>query len=211
MKKMSSSLIAQRRPQRFVVLFAALLIVLLLGACARDYQYHGTLYAQPQTAPAIPGVNWDNQPFDLAALRGKVVLIFFGYTYCPDVCPLTLAELATLYQQASEAAKDVAVVFVSTDPQRDTPARLAQYIAAFNPTFYAVHVPADQLEAVKAAYGVFAEENDVATPPPGNAYYVDHSGYIYVIDKGGDLRLTYGYSEPKEELLLDVLHLVADS
>lgn len=195
------------RKGKLVAALTSLMMMLFLVACSRTEQFHGTAYPDPETAPTIPGVNWDSQPFDLADLHGKVVLIFFGYTYCPDVCPLTLAELATLQRQAGEAADDITVVFVSTDPERDTPARLAQYIAAFNPEFYAVHVPADQLEAVKAAYGVFSEKNTEATPPAGSDYYVDHSGYIYVVDKQGDLRLAFGYSLPKEELLLDVMKL----
>ncbi|HMN30674.1 MAG TPA: SCO family protein [Caldilineaceae bacterium] len=184
-----------------------LLLALALAGCGQGYQFHGTAYDPPKPAPAIPGVNWSGENFDLAALRGKVVLIFFGYTYCPDACPLTMAELRQMVADMGEAAKQVAVVFVSTDPQRDTPEQLGKYIAAFNPEFYAVHVSETDLPAVQAAYGVFAEKNaETANSPDG--YLVDHSGYIYVVDQKGQLRMLFGYSLPKADLLADVKHLL---
>lgn len=189
--------------------FVAVLLALLVGSCSRGYQFHGTLYNPPQPAPAIPGINWDSQPFDLAELQGKVVLVFFGYTYCPDACPLTLAELRQLRSDLGEQAQDVAVVFVSTDPQRDTPGRLGQYVKLFDPSFYGVHVTATDLPAVKQAYGVFSEQNTAVAASSPDGYLIDHSGYIYVIDKRGDLRMAFGYSLPKDGLLADVRYLLA--
>jgi protein SCO1/2 len=185
-----------------------ILLLLVLAGCGQGYQFHGAAYDPPRSAPAIPGVNWDQQPFDLQALQGKVVLIFFGFTYCPDACPLTMAELRQMVEQMGEQAHEVAVVFVSTDPQRDTPERLGQYIRAFNPDFYAVHVRAADLPAVKAAYGVYSEKNTSVAAESPDGYYIDHSGYIYVVDKRGQLRMAFGYSLPKDELLADVRHLL---
>ncbi|MEZ4714621.1 MAG: SCO family protein [Caldilineaceae bacterium] len=144
------------------------------------------------------GTNWDGTPFDLSALRGKVALIFFGYTACPDICPVTLAEMKQVYNQLGDAREDVAVVFVTVDPERDSVERLAQYIPAFDPAFYGVYIPPEQQESVKKGYGVFAEKRD-----PGDSssvdYLVDHSGWIYGVDTKGNLRTAYGHDTPMAE------------
>jgi cytochrome oxidase Cu insertion factor (SCO1/SenC/PrrC family) len=176
--------------------------------CGRPYEYHGTVYTPPQTAAAVTGTNWDSRPFRLSDLQGKVVLLFFGYTHCPDVCPLTMAELAQLYGQLGEKAGDVAVVFISTDPARDTPERLAQYIPAFHQDFYGVHIPESELTAIKQAYGVYAEKHEDANQEANADYLVDHNSYIYVIDQQGQLRLAFSPDIPEAELLADVEHLV---
>lgn len=185
-----------------------LLLVVLLAGCGGGYQFHGTAYDPPKPAPLIPGVNWNGEAFDLSALKGKVVLIFFGFTYCPDACPLTLAELRQMYDELGKPASELAVVFVSTDPQRDTLERLAQYIAAFSTDFYAVHVTEADLPAVKAAYGVFSEKNTTVAADSPDGYYIDHSGYIYVLDQESQLRMAFGYSLPKADLRADVQHLL---
>jgi protein SCO1 len=196
----------EAQPARWLLV---LVLALTLAGCSRNHTFHGTLYNPPRPAPAIPGINWDSQPFDLAELQGKVVLIFFGFTYCPDACPLTLAELRQLYSDLGEQADNVAVVFVSTDPDRDTPERLGQYVSLFDPGFYGVHVTPADLPTVKQAYGVFSERNTALAADSPDGYLIDHSGYIYVIDKNGDLRMAFGYSLPKDGLLADVRYLLA--
>jgi protein SCO1/2 len=181
---------------------------LIFTGCGRPYEYHGAVYTPPQTAAVVAGTNWDGHPFHLSDLQGKVVLLFFGYTHCPDVCPLTMAELAQLYRQLGEKAGDVAVVFVSTDPARDTPERLAQYIPAFHRDFYGVHVPESELTALKQAYGVYAEKHEDVDQEANADYLIDHNSYIYVIDQQGQLRLAFSPHTPQDELLADVEHLV---
>lgn len=188
-------------------LMVGIVVVLSLVGCSQPYEYHGAVYTPPQTAAAVTGTNWDNRPFHLSELQGKVVLLFFGYTHCPDVCPLTMAELAQLYEQLGEKANDVAVVFISTDPARDTPERMAQYIPAFHRDFYGVHVSEPELAAIKQAYGVYAEKHEDGEQEASADYFVDHNSYIYVIDQQGQLRLAFSPHIPKDELLADVEHL----
>jgi protein SCO1/2 len=183
-------------------------ITLCLASCGGKYEFNGTAYDPPRPAPAITGVNWDGTPFEIEALQGKATLIFFGYTYCPDVCPLTMAELRQVHEQLAAEGHEVEVVFVSTDPERDTPERLAQYIAAFNPEFYGVHVPLNELPEVKKSYGVYSEK---VTPTPDadpDDYLIEHSGYIFVVDPGGNLRVAFGYSLPKDGLVADVKYIL---
>lgn len=187
-----------------------LVISLFLAGCGGEHQFNGTAYDPPRPAPAITGVNWDGTPFEIEALQGKAALIFFGYTSCPDVCPMTMAELRQVHEQLATEGHEVEVVFVSTDPERDTPERLAQYMAAFNPDFYGVHVALADLPEVKKGYGVYSEKvspTPDAEPDP-DTYLIEHSGYIFVIDPTGNLRVAFGYSLPKDGLLADVEYIL---
>jgi protein SCO1 len=177
-----------------------------LAGCGQSYAFHGTLYDPPQPAPPLAGTNWDGSPFHLADQEGKVAVIFFGYSYCPDVCPLTLAHLAQVYQELGAQASQLAVIFVSTDPARDTPTRLAAYVPAFGQEFYGLHISAEQLEPIKKAYGVYAE----ADPAQANAqeYKVIHNEYLFVVDKSGALRVLLPANISPEDLLADLEQLL---
>lgn len=190
-------------------LLSILLAFLILAGCNRNHTFSGAIYDPPRPAPAINGINWDGQAFQLEALKGKITLLFFGYTYCPDVCPLTLAELAEMVQEMGEAGKEVAVVFITTDPERDTPERLADYVPVFNPNFYGVQLSLADLEMVKKGYGVYSEKFVELGQTDTTNYLVEHGGLIHVIDREGNLRMAFGYSEPKEKLRADIEYLLA--
>jgi protein SCO1 len=124
----------------------------------------------------------------LADFKGKVVVLFFGYTHCPDVCPTTMAELSHALQQLGpDAAKRVQVLFVSVDPERDSAQILSQYVSAFNPTFIALR-PADeaQLKQVTKDFRVYYAKVPGTTP---DNYTMDHTAASYVFDTTGKLRL----------------------
>ena len=168
----------------------------------------GTVYDPAIPAPEVRGTNWDGSPFAMRDLEGKVVLLFFGYTSCPDICPLALADMKQVKQQLGDrAAEDAAFVFVSVDPERDTPEQLAAYIQAFDPSFYAVHVPPEDLEQVKKGYGVFAEKRVLDSSQSAAGYLVDHSGWTYLIDKQSDLRAVFDMNATPEAIAADVSYL----
>src|SRR5690606_3849977 len=121
-----------RIPWRFSVI-VLLLFSWLLTSCSQPHEFAGTELDPAPPAANISGINWDGTPFNLEELQGKVVLLFFGYTSCPDVCPTTLAEMQQLYSLLGEDAQNVAVVLITVDPERDTVERLAQYMPAFDP------------------------------------------------------------------------------
>jgi protein SCO1/2 len=124
----------------------------------------------------------------LADYKGKVVVLFFGYTHCPDVCPTTMAELSQALQQLGpDDAKRVQVLFVTVDPERDTPALLAQYVPAFNPTFIGLR-PADQAQLTKVTkdFRVYYAKVPGKT---ADSYTMDHTAASYVFDPDGKLRL----------------------
>ncbi|MFM0386155.1 SCO family protein [Paraburkholderia dipogonis] len=124
----------------------------------------------------------------MADYKGKVVVLFFGYTHCPDVCPTTMAELSQALQQLGpEDAKRVQVLFVTVDPDRDTPALLAQYVPAFNSTFVGLR-PADQAQLTKITkdFRVYYAKVPGKT---ADSYTMDHTAASYVFDPDGKLRL----------------------
>jgi protein SCO1/2 len=184
---------------------------ILLGGCGGDpYAFRGTAYNPVMPAPVLEGLQAGNTPFKLADLPEKVKLVFFGYTFCPDVCPLTLTNIKSVYEQLPPyQQQDVAAVFVSVDPERDTPERLAEYVDAFNPAFYGVQVPADKLEGVEQEYNVFAEKAPVAADQSAAGYLINHTAVVFLIDKDDQLRAIYPSDAPAADILADLQHLLA--
>lgn len=183
----------------------------LLAGCGQPaHTFHATLVDPPRPVAEVPGTNWDGRAFHLSELKGKVVLLFFGYTNCPDVCSLALADLNALYGQLGEQASQTAIVFISTDPQRDTTERLAAYVQAFNEKFYGVNVPVPALDAVKKFYGVYSAVNQEQQGATAQDYFVDHSGYIYIIDKANQWRLLTSFDAPLAELQADIEYLLGE-
>jgi protein SCO1/2 len=123
----------------------------------------------------------------MADFKGKVVVLFFGYTHCPDVCPTTMAELAQAMQQLGPAAQRVQVLFVTLDPQRDTPKLLGQYVTAFNPTFVALRPASDeQLAKFAKDFRIYYKQVPSSN---GGDYTLDHTAASYIFDADGKLRL----------------------
>ncbi len=186
--------------------FGALALVALVAAAvflsARPADFRGTSYAEPYpVAPAITLTRADGQPFRLSDQRGKIVLLFFGYTSCPDVCPTTLAELKLVMDELGDAAASVQVVFISVDPERDTQEKIQKYVEHFNPGFLGLTGSMDELQVVWDDYGVYRSVNPSAS---ALGYIVDHTARITLIDGDGNLRLSYGFQTPVEDIVHDI-------
>jgi protein SCO1/2 len=199
-----------RKPLAITQMGILLLFALLLGGCGGEtYTFHGTAYNPVIAAPPLEGLQAGNTPFKLADLPEEVKLVFFGYTFCPDVCPLTLSNIASVYSQLPPyQQKDVAAVFVSVDPERDTPDRLGQYVDSFNPAFYGVQVPPESLEAVKEGYGVFAAKRELAADESAAGYLVDHTAVVFLIDKDDKLRAIFPSDAAPADIAADVQYLL---
>jgi len=141
----------------------------------------------------------------LADFQGKVVVVFFGYTQCPDVCPTTLLDLANVKQQLGAQGDRLQVVFVSVDPARDTPAVLKAYLANFDASFVGLSGSAEQLAAMAKDYKVYYKKVDGSTP---GSYTMDHSAGDYLYDPQGRLRLYSRYGTPAEQLASDIRKLL---
>jgi protein SCO1/2 len=189
-----------------------LVLIVALGAWlaffrSDSYAYKGGSWDPPHAASPLNLVDQNNKPFTLDQVKGKVTLLYFGYTYCPDFCPTTLTDFGKVKKELGTKASDVAVVFVTVDPDRDTPARMKQYLAFFDPTFIGLYGTQDQLTPIERDYGVAATK-EAATP--GTDYYsVSHTTSLYAIDQQGNLRLTWPYGTTPEDITSDVKHLLS--
>ena len=144
------------------------------------------VFDPPRLAPEFSLRGSDGADFRLSRYRGKVVALGFGYTFCPDVCPTTLAELAQARKKLGADARDFQVIYVTVDPERDSAARLKAYLSAFDDSFLGATGTAEQLAGVRKAYGISIAKKTVEGNP--SAYLVHHSSFVYFIDREGRLR-----------------------
>ena len=141
----------------------------------------------------------------LADFRGKAVVIFFGFTHCPDICPAALATVAEAMRQLGSDAARVQGVFITVDPERDTPELLARYATAFHPTFVGLYGDADATARVAKEFKVLYQKSPGATP---GSYTVDHSAGMFVFDPQGRLRLYASHGRGAEALAHDLRELL---
>lgn len=137
----------------------------------------------------------------LADFRGKVVALFFGYTHCPDVCPTTMANMAQAVKMLGERGKDVQVLFVTLDPERDPPQVLAMYVPSFNPDFLGLSGDAETTAKTAQDFKVFFSKQ-VSNSKAG--YLIDHSAGVYVFDKKGELHLFVNYGQKAKDIAHDL-------
>lgn len=165
------------------------------------------VFDPPRIAPdfSLPSSH-DNQ-FTLSEQRGKLLVLGFGFTNCPNVCPMTLANLAQVYKNLGALAGQVQVVYMTVDPERDTPARLREYLTNFNSHFVGVTGSADELAAVRQAYGIIAKKE---VHKNGGNYEVHHSSYIYLIDRDGLLRALVPFGKSADDITHDIKILLQE-
>ncbi len=180
------------------------LLLALLAACG-TYEYKGSEYPG-NPAPDFTLQSATGETVRLSEQSGNVVLLFFGYTHCPDVCPTTLGEARQVLNELGDEAARVKFFFVTVDPERDSPADLASYTAHFHPNITALTGDTAALEAVYGAYGIFTEKE----PQPNSAadYSVTHTARVFLIDPQGRLRLSYAFGTPAEDILSDVRYIL---
>lgn len=189
---------------RSSVLF--LLIIFLLIACANEPQvFNGSPYQNPNPAPPIPLVDTSGILFQLEDYHGKIILLYFGYTFCPDVCPSTLATVRQILDELGDSSQEVVFAMITVDPDRDSPEVLEGYLSRFHPGYIGLWGDGEELENVKQAYGVFSEI-DLESDPLN--YLVSHTARIFLIDKEGILRTGYSFGTSNDEILSDVEYLI---
>ncbi|NQD36233.1 SCO family protein [Permianibacter sp. IMCC34836] len=188
-----------------------LLPLLLIGQsifAAENPALKSGVFDPPRRAPdfALPGSN--GREIKLSQFRGKLIALGFGFTHCPNVCPVTLANLTQVRKNLGKLAADVQVLYVTVDPERDTASRMQQYLAGFDASFLGVTGSAEQLAAVRQAYGVAASKAQAAADP--NDYTVHHSSYIYLIDRDGRLRALVPFGKSVDDIVHDVKILLGN-
>lgn len=170
-----------------------------------SYAYQGSLIDPPTPAADFVLVSSDGTPFQLSNNKGEIVLLYFGYTFCPDVCPTTLYDIAKVKEKLGDRSKEIVVAMIAVDPERDTLEKLGHYVSTFDPTFFGLSEDFETLESVWDDYGVFRQKNDVESSA---GYLVDHTARIYVIDRDGLLRLTFPFGMNWEAIAGDLNQLL---
>lgn len=150
--------------------------------------------------------DFDGKPRTLADYKGKVVLVFFGYTQCPDVCPTTMAEMANVMKQLGPQADQVQVLFITLDPERDKPELLKSYVPAFDPRFVGLYGTPAQTAAVAKEFKVFYTRVPGSSP---DNYSIDHTAGTYVFDRNGKLRLFVRHGQGPAPLVHDIRQLLS--
>jgi protein SCO1/2 len=159
-------------------------------------------FEPPREAPAFILDGSNGKKLSLRDHLGKVVILQFGFTFCEKVCPVTLARLTEVYKKLGSAAREVQLIYVTVDPQRDSPERLREHLAAFNPSFLGATGTPEELLAVRKAYGVVAEQ--VVSRNPALGYEVNHSSSIYLVDRQGKIRGLAPFGTPVDDIVHDL-------
>jgi len=183
----------------------------LLGACDQTPQgAHATPFKGIDISGAPYGrgftlTDFNGQPRTLADYRGQVVMLYFGFVQCPDVCPTALSRAAALKQQLGADAAQLQVIFVTVDPERDTPELLREYMAAFDPLFTALTGSLEQIQAAADEFRVYFKK-----VPTGSSYTMDHTALSYLIDREGRLRVALRHEQTVDEYTADIRQLLAE-
>jgi protein SCO1/2 len=173
------------------------------GSSDDEDGYHGLLLEPLEATPELRARDQDGNRFDR---DGNALLLFFGYTNCPDVCPITLADYVRVKDLLGERADQVRFAMIAVDPDRDTPEVLRDYLGRFDPSFKGLRIDSEEdLEATKAAYGVFAsaltETGDIGH---SEGYLVSHTDYSFLIDPQGRLAVLFRYGTPPADIAEDI-------
>ncbi|MGQ9723790.1 MAG: SCO family protein [Tepidimonas sp.] len=192
-------------------------VLLAAGAGALGWVLAG---CQRQPSTAFKGIDVTGAPYGkklaltdqngqrrtLEDFRGKVVMLYFGFVQCPDVCPTALARAVEVMQRLGPDADRVQLIFVTVDPERDTPALLREYLAAFDPRFIGLTGTSEEIAAAAKEFKVY-----YAKVPTGSSYTMDHSAQTYLIDPQGRLRVVLKHEQTAEDYAHDVALLLRES
>ena len=169
------------------------------GATAATGGFKSGVFDPPRQAPEFSLQGTDGQALNLNRYHGKVVLLAFGYSSCTAVCPVTLHNFALAVRKLGPAAAGVQVVYVTVDPERDSPPRLKQFLASFDPTFIGGTGTEQQLAQVRKEYGVSAKKI-----PYEKTYVYDHSSFTYLLDRNGRIRALMPYGHGADDFVNDL-------
>ena len=183
------------------------LLALPLAACSpKPTTFHNTDVTGMAADTSFVLDDFSGRPQKLAEFRGKAVILFFGYTSCPDICPTALAKYASLMREPGLGPEQVQVVFITLDPERDTPQRLAEYVRWFHPSFIGLTGSPATIAEVARQMRVTAIRRDT---PGSMGYVLDHTAGAYVLGPDGRLRLFLAESAPLDGIAADLRRLLA--
>jgi len=188
--------------------FFSILLILLLGACGEPEMpspYHAKDVSWQHAHADFQLADFNGKPRSLLDFRGKVVVLFFGYTHCPEICPTTLADLAHVMHLLGKDADRVQVLFVTLDPERDSPELLAKFVPSFDPSFLGLYGDEQATKQAANAFGV----NYVKQDDKHGGYTLDHTAGMYLLGTRGKPLLLAPYGQSAEQLAQDIRLLLA--
>lgn len=181
---------------------------LLAAGCSGQPPFHGIDITGADYAQDFDLVDHNGQRRTLSDFAGQVVVVFFGFTQCPDVCPTSMAEMAQARALLGEQGQRMQGLFVSVDPERDTPEIMREYMASFDDSFLALYTDLDKLPELAKSFKVYYKKVDGPTP---TSYGMDHSAGSYVFDTQGRIRLYHRYNSGAEGLASDLKRLLSEA
>ena len=189
--------------KKFLYIAMGLLVVIVIAAIvyatldSRNPSFHGSLISPPKPAANFTLTNQNQETTRLSDFLGKYILLFFGFTNCPDECPLTMGYLKQMYDKLGNQAEDVQVILITTDPDMDTPQVVGDFLNHFDPSFIGLTGKIDDLQSVWKNYGVSVMDNGET-----------HSSFLYLIDPQGNLIATYPLLDTAEGITSDLQNLL---
>jgi protein SCO1/2 len=207
-----------RRVQKRIVSLITLCALVTLTACAPLQNMfaptptdapHGVAIDPPRAMPDFTLTNTEGKQMRLSDLRGKAVILFFGYTHCPDICPFSLSQFIMIKKGLGEDAQKVNFVMVSVDGTRDTPEVLRNYMRAFDATFIGLTGNENDVRQIGLNYGVHFEKQKPAGA--NEAYAVAHTTYTYLLDSKGTWQMVFPFKTPIDSEVLDIQKILAQT
>jgi protein SCO1/2 len=186
---------------------AVLLTLALLRVVVPPYQYQGSVIDPPIPAADFTLTGTDGVPTTLSDQRGKLLMVYFGFTNCPDECPLTMANFARLREGLGKDADSVRFMMITVDPERDTREQLRSYLDKFDPSILGLTGTPDELAPVWKDYGVYVS---VPEHHHDESYDVEHTSRVYLIDSRGNWRLTYTIDTDWQVMAADLQYMLAE-
>ncbi|MEO7840768.1 MAG: SCO family protein [Anaerolineales bacterium] len=182
--------------------------VFLVFVFEKPYTFSGTVIEPPLPVEDFLLQTANNESFRLSGQNGKITLLFFGYTSCPDVCPTTLAEFKQVYQKLGDDAQSVQFVMITADPERDKADRVTEYVSFFNPAFIGLSGERSDLEKVWKQFSVFVEKQETNSAA---GYLVSHTASVFVLDQNSNLRMTFPYGTSANDMTNDIIQLLKEN
>lgn len=198
---MTPPFFSARRRAVVAALVAGTVSVTLAGCGSSEPEFKGSDVTGSHLGRDMAMVDAAGQVRTLADYKGKVVVVYFGYTHCPDVCPTSMAELARVMTLLKDDARKVQVIMITVDPERDPPAVVDRYVKAFNPSFVGLSGSPEQLSKTAKSFKVYYEKEPSKTP---DQYAMNHSSMFYIIDQKGEARVLLNSTVPAETVADDI-------
>lgn len=192
----------------FVLALGLAVVIESTQVFSRPYEYQGSLIDPASPAPDFSLPATTGEDFHLESQRGNIVLLFFGFTHCPDICPTTLNDFRQIKKELGDNAQQVKFVFITVDPERDNMETVGEYVSIFDPSIIGLTAEEKALQPVWDAYGIYHKKREVDSAAE---YVVDHTARVYVVDREGNLRLTFPQGMPPEAMADDVAHLLHEN